>query len=86
MNTYVIVHVLITYTMHAKEWKKFIAVHSAKEKANGMLVMTIPIILFCYDTSGNKSKKWNKFIEWDLIIAGTQYYTYLRNCLCVACV
>ncbi len=33
--------------------------------------MTIPLILFCDDTSGNKSKKWNKFIEWDLIIAGS---------------
>jgi len=45
-------------------------VHYAKEKANGFPVMTIPLILFCDDTSGNKSKKWNKFIEWNLIIAG----------------
>ena len=44
--------------------------HKIKEKANGMRVTTIPLILFCDDTSGNQSKKWNKFIEWDLIIAG----------------
>lgn len=42
-----------------------------KKKAKGMIVMTIPLVLFCDDTSGNKSKKWNKFVEWDLIIAGT---------------
>lgn len=36
-----------------------------------MPVVTVPLILFCDDLSGNKSKKWNKFIEWDLIIAGT---------------
>ena len=33
--------------------------------------MTIPLVLFCDDTSGNKSKKWNEFVEWYLIIAGT---------------
>ena len=37
-----------------------------------MPVMTVPLILFCDDLSGNKSKKWNKFIEWDLLIAGTE--------------
>lgn len=42
--------------------------------------MTIPLVLFCDDTSGNKSKKWNKFIEWDLIIAGTIlcFYWYIN--------
>lgn len=49
---------------------QFISVHPMKKTANGMPVMVVPLILFCDDTSGNKSKKWNKFIEWDLIIAG----------------
>lgn len=39
--------------------------------------MTIPLVLFCDDTSGNKSKKWNKFIEWDLIIAGNELKLFL---------
>ena len=47
-------------------------VHECKKKGDGMPVYTIPIILFCDDTSGNRSKKWNKFIVWDLIIAGNQ--------------
>ena len=30
----------------------------------------LPIILFTDDTSGNKSKQWNKFDSWCLKIAG----------------
>lgn len=37
-----------------------------------MTVTTVSLILFCDDTSGNRSKKWNKFIEWNLIIGGTE--------------
>lgn len=55
-----------------QEWKKFATVHECKNKGDGIPVYTIPIILFCDDTSGNRSKKWNKFIVWDLIIAGKQ--------------
>ena len=29
-----------------------------------------PVILFSDDTSGNKSKKWNKFDYWCLVLAG----------------
>lgn len=54
-----------------KEWGEFISVHKMKKRAKGMPVVTIPVILFCDDTSGNISKKWNKFIEWNLIIAGS---------------
>lgn len=53
-----------------KEWEAFTSESNLKSKANGMPVTTIPLVLFCDDTSGNKSKKWNKFIEWTLTIAG----------------
>jgi len=39
-------------------------------KGSEMPVVTVPLVLFCDDTSGNKSKKWNKFIEWNLTLAG----------------
>ena len=39
-------------------------------------MLTIPLILFCDDTSGNKSKKWNKFIEWSMILAGISMECY----------
>lgn len=30
----------------------------------------IPLILFSDDTSGNRSKKWNRFDNWALLLAG----------------
>lgn len=30
----------------------------------------VPLILFSDDTSGNRSKKWNKFDNWALMLAG----------------
>lgn len=30
----------------------------------------IPLILYSDDTSGNRSKKWNKFDLWSLLLAG----------------
>lgn len=41
-----------------KEWKEFKSVHEAKENANGITVMTIPLLLFCDDTSGNRRNKF----------------------------
>lgn len=53
-----------------KEWDDVNRTHPAKAKAEGLRTVTVPLVLFCDDTSGNKSKKWNKFIEWNLTIAG----------------
>lgn len=39
-------------------------------KANGMPVVNVPLILFCDDSSGNRSKKWNCFDVWYLLLAG----------------
>lgn len=35
-----------------------------------MPVFNVPIILYSDDTSGNQSKKWNKFDIWALQLAG----------------
>ena len=32
--------------------------------------MTVSIVVFTDDTSGNKSKKWNKFERWGYVLAG----------------
>ena len=32
--------------------------------------MVVPLVLFSDDTSGNRSKKWNKFDYWSLSLAG----------------
>ncbi len=39
-------------------------------KAKGFPVVTIPLLLYTDDTSGNRSKKWNKFDAWCLLLAG----------------
>ena len=48
----------------------FRSVHTTKMKSKGLPVTTLPLVLFADDTSGNVSKKWNKFIEWNMIVAG----------------
>lgn len=44
--------------------------HRLKLKASGKPVVMLPIVLFTDDTSGNRSKQWNKFDSWCLRIAG----------------
>ena len=44
--------------------------HPMKEKATGLPVVTLPIVIFTDDTSGNRSKKWNKFEWWGFILGG----------------
>ena len=38
--------------------------------ANGKPVVVVPLLLYSDDTSGNKSKKWNKFDNWCTLLAG----------------
>ncbi|KAJ3081758.1 hypothetical protein HDU99_004765, partial [Rhizoclosmatium hyalinum] len=42
-------------------------------KANGLQVFSVPITLFNDDTSGNISKKWNKYESWEFTLAGLSY-------------
>ena len=44
--------------------------HPAIKKAKGLPVFTVPITLYSDDTSGNRSKKWNKFDVWVFLLAG----------------
>ena len=44
--------------------------HPLKQSCNGLPVVTVPLVLFSDDTSGNRSKKWNKFDYWSMTLAG----------------
>ncbi len=39
-------------------------------QANGRIIHHIPIVLYCDDTSGNVSKKWNKHLSYYMTLAG----------------
>ena len=41
-----------------------------RERANGKPVYTLPIWLYCDDTSGNVSKKWNKHNSILFVLGG----------------
>jgi hypothetical protein len=41
-----------------------------RKKAAGKILRNIPITLYCDDTSGNKSKKWNKHISYYFTLSG----------------
>eukprot|EP00731_Ephydatia_muelleri_P006511 Em0003g759a len=53
-----------------EEKMQYFASNEWKEKAGGKKVIMVPLILFTDDTSGNRSKKWNKFESWYLLLAG----------------
>ncbi len=53
-----------------QEYKAFSAPHRLKEVAHGKPVVITPLILYSDDTSGNRSKQWNKFDSWCIILAG----------------
>ena len=44
-----------------------------KEKSQGRPVTVCPLLLYTDDTSGNKSKKWNKFDCWCMLLAGLHH-------------
>ena len=41
-----------------------------RELSKGHQVYAFPIFLYCDDTSGNSSKKWNKHNSWLFTLAG----------------
>ena len=41
-----------------------------KIQSQGKPVVVVPLLLFCDDTSGNRSKQWNMFISWLLLLGG----------------
>lgn len=58
------------YLLLLQEYKSFTAPHRLKAIASGKCIVMLPLILFTDDTSGNKSKQWNKFDSWCLKLAG----------------
>ena len=55
---------------YLKEYRRFVAPHRLKGQALERPVVMLPVILFTDDTSGNRSKQWNKFDSWSLRIPG----------------
>ena len=53
-----------------KEWKSLTDENHWKKTSGGLKVQVIPLVLFSYDVGGNKSKKWNKFDAWAMLLAG----------------
>ena len=49
---------------------ELVSSHPLKEAAGGLPVVVAPVVLYSDDTSGNKSKKWNKFDLWAMMLAG----------------
>ena len=47
-----------------QEYETFIVEHPKKSTSTGLPVVLAPIFLYSDDTSGNRSKKWNKFDVW----------------------
>ncbi|EFP81051.1 uncharacterized protein PGTG_07303 [Puccinia graminis f. sp. tritici CRL 75-36-700-3] len=41
-----------------------------RKKSAGKILRNVPITLYCDDTSGNKSKKWNKHISYYFTLSG----------------
>ena len=52
-----------------QEYCQFIEEHPLKSTAAGLPIVICPLVLFSDDTSGNRSKKWNKFDYWCLTLA-----------------
>ena len=53
-----------------KEYVTYTSSHPLKCMAGDRPVIVVPLILYSDDTSGNKSKQWNKFDSWCVILAG----------------
>jgi len=47
----------------------YFAPHHLKATAQGMPVVIVPLLLYTDDTSGNRSKKWNKLDCWCFLLA-----------------
>ena len=65
----------------------FIAQHPMKLRSNGLPVIMAPIVLYSDDTSGNRSKKWNKFDCWCMSMAGLPISEArkIKNILFICC-
>ena len=53
-----------------RKYRTFTAPHHLKACAQGRPVVMLPLLLYSDDTSGNISKRWNKFDSWCIKLAG----------------
>ena len=61
------------YVMIAQEYMAFTTPHPLKKQSielGNMPVVMVLLMIYFDDTSGNKSKVWNKFDSWCFLIAG----------------
>ncbi len=56
--------------IYMQESLRYSAPHPLKQKARGRPVVICPLILFSDDSSGNRTKKWNKIDSWTFLLAG----------------
>ncbi len=61
---------------YLQEWNELIQSHPIRQTAKGLPVITVPLMLYTDDTSGNRSRKWNKFDNWTLLLAGEDVCIY----------
>lgn len=68
-----------------QEYAKYTVPHPLKN--NGMPVAIVPLLLYTDDTSGNRSKKWNKFDCWCFMLAGIPRHinAHLNNIHYISC-
>ena len=60
----------LLYYVHMQDYSEYIKPHSLKAESSGRPVVVCPLLLYTDDTSGNRSKKWNKFDCWCMLLAG----------------
>ena len=53
-----------------QEYEEFSSPYHLKANAGGRKIVMVPLIMYSDDTSGNKSKQWNKFDLWCIKLAG----------------
>ena len=66
-------YVTMLFFSFFKEYTSLFVHHPLKEKSvqsGGMPVIMVPLTVFTDDTSGNKSKVWNKFDSWNYLLEG----------------
>ena len=70
-----------------QEYRAFVLPHRLKSVAGGKPIVMLPLIIYTNDTSGNRSKQWNKFDCWCFKIAGlsTAQNSKLHNIHFICC-
>ena len=48
------------------------------------IIPCIPLVLFCDDVSGNRSKKWNKFDLWAMDYRGVAIVAWKTHFICAS--